>query len=146
MSWLPSFITPGVGALAAALAIPALLVLYFLKLRRREQVVPSTLLWRKAIQDLQVNAPFQKLRRNLLLLLQMLLLLLLTLALARPVANYYRGAGRTSVILIDRSASMSARDIKGGKTRLEEAKRRANELVDSMTRGSTAMVIAFDDS
>src|SRR5689334_24790739 len=123
MSWLPSFTTPLPGAIAAALAIPALLVLYFLKLRRREMPVSSTLLWRKAIQDLQVNAPFQKLRRNLLLLLQMLLLLLLTLALSRPVANYYRGAGKTSVILIDRSASMSARDIKGGKeTRLDEAK------------------------
>src|SRR6187402_1091077 len=124
MSWFPTFINPWWAALAAAIAIPALLVLYFLKLRRREQPVPSTLLWRKAIQDLQVNAPFQKLRRNLLLLLQMLLLLLLVLALARPVANYYRGAGKTSVILIDRSASMSAKDVKGGKTRLEEAKRR----------------------
>ena len=145
MTWFPNFTNWQAGLLAGALVVPSLLVLYFLKLRRREQVVPSTLLWRKAIQDLQVNAPFQKLRRNLLLLLQMLLLLLLTLALSRPVANYYRGAGKTSVILIDHSASMSARDIKGGKTRLDEAKRRANELVDSMQRGATAMVVAFDD-
>src|SRR3954452_12599649 len=113
MSWLPSFITPGVGALAAALAIPALLVLYFLKLRRREMLVSSTLLWRKAIQDLQVNAPFQKLRRNLLLLLQLLLLLLLTLALSRPVANVTPTAGKMTVIIIDRSASMTATDING---------------------------------
>src|SRR5215210_4767948 len=145
MNWFPNFTNWQAGLLASALVVPALLVLYFLKLRRREQTVPSTLLWRKAIQDLQVNAPFQKLRRNLLLLLQMLLLLLLTLALARPVANYYKGAGKTSVILIDRSASMSAHDIKGGKTRLDEAKRRARELVDSMQRGATAMVIAFHD-
>lgn len=146
MNWLPTFTNWQAGAIAAGIVVPSLLVLYFLKLRRREQSVPSTLLWRKAIQDLQVNAPFQKLRRNLLLLLQMLLLLLLVLALSRPVANYYRGAGKTTVILIDRSASMSSRDGKSGKTRLEEAKRRARELVDSMQRGATAMVIAFDDS
>lgn len=147
MSWLPSFITPGVGALAAALAIPALLVLYFLKLRRREMPVSSTLLWRKAVQDLQVNAPFQKLRRNLLLLLQMLLLVLLCLALMRPVANFKQGAGKLTVILIDRSASMGAKDAADGKrTRLDEAKRLAHEVVDSMKRDDNATVIAFDES
>src|SRR3954453_147896 len=147
MSWLPSFITPGVGALAAALAIPALLVLYFLKLRRREMPVSSTLLWRKAVQDLQVNAPFQKLRRNLLLLLHMLLLILLCLALMRPVANFKQGAGKLTVILIDRSASMGAKDAADGKrTRLEEAKRLAHEVVDSMKRDDNATVIPFDES
>ena len=77
MNWIPTFTNWQAGAIAAGIVVPSLLVLYFLKLRRREHAVPSTLLWRKAIQDLQVNAPFQKLRRNLLLLLQMLLLLLL---------------------------------------------------------------------
>src|SRR5215207_7257674 len=106
MNWIPTFTNWQAGAIAAGIVVPALLVLYFLKLRRREQSVPSTLLWRKAIQDLQVNAPFQKLRRNLLLLLQMLLLLLLLLALSRPVTHYTPGAGKISVIVIDRSASM----------------------------------------
>ena len=107
MSWLPSFLNPFSAALAAAIAVPALLVLYFLKLRRREMPVSSTLLWRKAIQDLQVNAPFQKLRRNLLLLLQ-LLCCSCCLALSRPVSNFTPGAAKLTVILIDRSASMSA--------------------------------------
>src|SRR3954467_6433732 len=135
MSWFPNFISPFPAIIAAAIAIPSLLVLYFLKLRRRELAVSSTLLWKKAIQDLQVNAPFQKLRRNLLLILQLALLLALCLALSRPVANYTPGAGRTSVILIDRSASMSTRDI-DGRTRLDEAKRRAKDLVSSMGRNS----------
>src|SRR5205823_4936852 len=102
-----------------AIVIPSLLILYFLKLRRREMAVSSTLLWKKAVQDLQVNAPFQRLRRNLLLLLQLLILFFLLLALSRPVTHYTPGAGRVSVILIDRSASMGARDpdLKG-KTRL----------------------------
>ena len=117
MSWLPSFLNWQGAALAAALAIPALLVLYFLKLRRREMAVSSTILWKKAIQDLQVNAPFQRLRRNLLLLLQLLILLFLILALAKPVANVSRTPGSTTVILIDRSASMSAKT-PDGKTRL----------------------------
>src|SRR3954451_2539730 len=147
MNWLPTFTNWQAGAIAAGIVVPSLLVLYFLKLRRREQTVPSTLLWRKAIQDLQVNAPFQKLRRNLLLLLQMLLLLLLVLALARPVVNYSPGAGKATVVLIDRSASMNAADIDGGKSsRLDEAKRRAKDLVSTLDRNAAAMVIAFDDS
>src|SRR6185312_15336010 len=106
---------------------------------------PSTILWRKAIQDLQVNSPFQKLRRNLLLLLQLLILLALLLAFSRPVTSYRPPPGARSVILIDRSASMSAHDMNGA-TRLAEAKRRAKELVDSMSKESSAMVIAFDNS
>src|SRR5438445_1348382 len=148
MSWFPNFLSPLPAIIAAAIAIPSLLVLYFLKLKRRELVISSTLLWKKAIQDLQVNAPFQKLRRNLLLILQLLLLALLCLALSRPVSNYTPGAAKLSVILIDRSASMSAEEDFDGhqRTRLEEAKRQAKALVDSMTRKDTAMVIAFDDS
>ncbi|QOV88883.1 vWA domain-containing protein [Humisphaera borealis] len=144
MSWFPTFTSWQAGLIAGALVIPALLVLYFLKLRRKEVAVGSTLLWRKAIQDLQVNAPFQKLRRNLLLLLQLILLLLLLLAYMRPVSNYTPPPGKTTVILIDCSASMAALD-QEGKTRLEEAKRQAKELVDSMPSGGTAMVIAFHD-
>src|ERR1700722_5530241 len=145
MSWLPHFENWKTGLLAAGIVIPALLILYFLKLRRKEMTVSSTFLWKKAIQDLQVNAPFQKLRRNLLLLLQLLLLLALLFALSRPVANYRPAAGKQTVILIDRSASMNAKDADGG-TRLDEAKRRAKELGDSMKQGVAAIVIAFYDS
>ncbi|HEX4056187.1 MAG TPA: VWA domain-containing protein [Tepidisphaeraceae bacterium] len=146
MAWFPHFLNGWAAAAAAAIFIPALLALYFLKLRRREMPVPSTLLWRKAVQDLQVNAPFQRLRKNLLLLLQLLLLAALLLALARPILNYTPGAGPRTIILIDRSASMSADDMPGGKTRLDVAKRRADDLVGTLGRNGAAMVIAFDDS
>lgn len=142
---MPSFLNIWMAVGAAGLVIPSLLLLYFLKLRRREVEVSSTLLWKKAIQDLQVNAPFQRLRRNLLLLLQMLILLALLLALSRPVVNHTPGMGKVAVVLIDRSASMSAKDM-GGVTRLEEAKRRAKEKIETLDKGGSAMVIAFDDS
>jgi len=146
MGNLPHFLNWQNAAIAGAVAAPLLLLLYFLKLRRREMAVPSTLLWRKAIQDLQVNSPFQRLRRNLLLLLQMLLLAVLLFSLARPIMNYTPGAGASTIILIDRSASMGATDMPGGHTRLDEAKQRAKNLVDTMGRHDNAMVIAFDDS
>lgn len=146
MSWFPHFLSPLPAAITAVIAVPLLLMLYFLKMRRREMPVSSTFLWKKAVQDLQVNTPFQRLRRNLLLFLQLALLLLLALALSRPVANFTPGAGKLNVILIDRSASMNAADQPGGKTRLDEAKRRAGDLVAGMDRHGQATVIAFDDA
>jgi hypothetical protein len=145
------FLTPLIGLYAAALAVPLLLLLYFLKLKRRERIVSSTLLWKRAVQDLQVNAPFQRLRRNLLLLLQLLALSAMLLALAGPVAALSRGPGQRYVLLIDRSASMNATDV--SPSRLAEAKKQAKVFVASMRSGSAfslrdvsdhAMVIAFD--
>jgi hypothetical protein len=136
---------------AAAVAVPLLLLLYFLKLKRRELVISSTLLWKRAIQDLQVNAPFQKLRRNILLLLQLLALIAMLLALAGPILALTRGPGQRYVVLIDRSASMNATDVTP--SRLEEAKKQAKVFVESLRSGSAlslrdsadhAMVMAFD--
>lgn len=144
----------------AAAVVPALLILYFLKLRRREQLVSSTLLWKRAVQDLQVNAPFQRLRKNLLLFLQLLILALAILALARPIIQSTLADEERLVLLIDRSASMNTRE-EDGQTRLDQAKEQAIRLVKTLNRRTggwrslfsfagaaprtRAMVIAFSD-
>jgi hypothetical protein len=147
MEWL----TPMTALYAAAVSVPLLLLLYFLKLKRREQIVSSTLLWKRAVQDLQVNAPFQRLRRNLLLLLQLLVLLAILLALAGPILSLIAGPARRYVILIDRSASMNATDVKPN--RLQAAKEQAKIFVESLRSkafyslrddSDQTMVIAFD--
>lgn len=152
-----SFLTPLVAGIAAAIAIPSLVLLYFLKLKRRDMAISSTLLWKKSIQDMQVNSPFQKLKRNLLLLIQLLLLIALLIALARPTILSSATPGERVVILIDHSASMNATDVAGGlaggltgtvtsNTRLDEAKRQALSLLDSIDAGGDAegaMVISF---
>ena len=99
----------------------ALVLLYFLKLKRREVSVSSTWLWRSALDDMRVNSPLQRLRMNLLLLLQALALLLLLLALARPVSKLGL-TGTDTILLLDVSASMQATDGPGGKTRFEHAR------------------------
>ena len=147
MEWL----TPLTALYAAAVSVPLLLLLYFLKLKRREQVVSSTLLWKRAVQDLQVNAPFQKLRRNILLLLQLLMLLAILLAIAGPILSLLASEADRYVLLIDRSASMNATDVEP--SRLEAAKEQAKTFVESLRPGSffsltdesdRTMVIAFD--
>ncbi|MGE3107043.1 MAG: VWA domain-containing protein [Phycisphaerales bacterium] len=152
-----TLLTPLLAGIVAAIAIPSLVILYFLKLRRRDLEISTTLLWKKAIQDLQANAPFQKLRRNILLILQLLALAAAIFALAQPEFRAETSLGQRSVILIDRSASMNASDgaPKDGperRSRLEAAKEKAIELIDalrepglfSQQKGDEAMVIAFD--
>ena len=130
-----SFLNPITALIAAGITVPLLVSLYFLKLRRRPMAVPSTLLWKKAIQDLQVNAPFQRIRNNLLLWLQLLLLALLLIALARPTQRAAVSPGQRVVIVIDHSGSMNAADAPGNQTRLDEAKERAYALIDALDSG-----------
>lgn len=134
-----SFLAP--LALISALVIgPIIVAMYLLKLRREERTVASTFLWRRMVRDVEANAPWQKLRRNLLLLLQLLLLALLVLALARPFFPTTGIAGRNLILIIDRSASMAATDVPN--SRLEAAQRQAIELVDQLPDGGRATVIA----
>lgn len=131
-------------ALAAGLTVPPLVALYFLKLRRAAMPVSSTLLWKRAVEDLQVNAPFQRIRNNLLLWLQLLILALAAFSLGKPVMQAQRSDKDTLVALIDQSASMNVEEA-DGRTRLEIAKDQAKTAIDNMPDGSKAMVIAFSD-
>lgn len=127
--------------LAFGASLPLLVLLYILKLKRKEFLVPSTYLWHKCVEDLRVNSPFQRLRKNLLLLLQLLVLALLTFAVARPMFKVHDTKGGITILLVDCSASMGAADMKPN--RLEVAKAAALELVDAMKEGDQMMVISF---
>ncbi len=129
------------GALALAALAPVIIAMYLLKLRREERTVSSTFLWQRMVRDVEANAPWQKLRRNLLLLLQLLLLFLLIFALARPFIHTTGIAGRNLILVIDRSGSMGATDTSG--QRLAAAKREALRLVDQLPDNGRATVIAF---
>jgi len=126
------------------LLIPMVILLYLLKLRRTEILIPSTMLWMKSLQDLTANAPFQRLRKNLLLFLQILVLLLLTFALARPFVQAEGSRGDNLCLIIDRSASMQTQEDEG--TRLDLAKQRALELVEDLEDGDRMMLVSFAES
>lgn len=134
------FINP--GALWFASLSAAILVLYLLRLKRRRVEISSTLLWERSLEEFQANAPFQWLKKNLLLFLQLLLLALLVLSLARPFFTSRAFQGGKTVLLIDTSYSMLAKD--GGKTRLDTAMDAARSLIRDMSRGEQTMIAALN--
>ena len=131
-------------ALLGLLFIPAVIAMYLLKLRRDEAVVPSTLLWTRLVADVEANAPWQKLRRSLLLLLQLLLVVILALLAARPFLERPAGLARDIVLVMDTSASMAATDV--APDRLTAAKQAAIEALQDLPTGGKVSVIAADRS
>ncbi|MCA9931885.1 MAG: VWA domain-containing protein, partial [Anaerolineales bacterium] len=132
-----SFLTP-LFLLLGLLAAPIIL-LYMLRLRRREVLVSSTLLWQKLLRDREANAPWQKLRRNLLLILQLLILAMLVLALARPFIPVPSVVSGSVVVLLDGSASMLAVDVEP--TRFAAAKEEVTRLIGDLGGNSQMTII-----
>ena len=129
-------------ALLGLLFIPAVIAMYLLKLRRDERIVPSTLLWTRLISDVEANAPWQKLRRSLLLLLQLLLVAILALLAARPFLERPAGLARDVVLVLDTSASMAASDVVPN--RLEAAKAAALDALRELPAGGKVSLVTAD--
>lgn len=151
------WLTMGIGG--------AISVLYLLRLRRRQVVVPYLPLWQKVIKQNQYQSLWQRLRRLLSWLLQLALLLLLLLALGDPRLRAELLSGRNVVVVVDTSASMKALDGKTLKakvdpsnpekkpkprskkavlSRLAEAKARASRIVDSLVGNDRIMLMGMD--
>jgi len=132
-----SFATP-FFLLFGLLAGPIILM-YMLRLRRREIVISSTMLWQKLLRDREANTPWQRLRRNLLLILQLLILTALAFALARPFLPVSSVVSGNVVVLLDGSASMLATDVEPN--RFIVAREEVEEMVSDLGGGDQMTII-----
>src|SRR5438128_2954087 len=133
-----SFLAPAAAVLA--LTLPAILALYFLKIRRPTRIIPALHLWPNQIRDRQANVPWQRLRPSWLLFLQLLAAAVLVAAAVQPVLSAGAVLARHSIVLLDASASMQATDVTP--SRLGEAKRQVNAVIDQLGPLDRMTVIA----
>lgn len=126
--------------LLALLAVPLIIVLYLLKQRHTDYTISSLYLWQNAVQDLEANAPWQKLRKNILMFLQILAVILLALILAEPFIQTGEDRKGAVMLVMDCSLSMQSADMKP--SRFEAAKKDAGEWVEACEPGTSFSIIA----
>ena len=125
--------------LVFALLVIPIVLLYMLKLRRQDKVVSSTFLWQQILRDQQANAPFQRLKIQLLLLIQLLILAALVIALARPAVSEEVSVNGPTILLLDASASMNATDV--SPDRFSEAKTAAQNIINQKPQTTPLTII-----
>lgn len=116
-----------------------ILALYLLRLRRRDFRVPASFLWPERQDEVRANSLFQRLKFNWLWVLQLSALALLVLGLARWQVRQENVSGLTTVLIVDASASMGAKDV--APDRFGAAVKRAEALVAAMKPGDRIAVI-----
>jgi Ca-activated chloride channel family protein len=118
------------AAFAFALIIPIILLLYFMRPKRQQRTIASTLLWQRALQDMQASRPWQRLRFTPLLLLQILAALFIVLVLVRPAIFTSSSVSGNTIIVLQASASMQATDV--APSRFESARNDISDMIDSL--------------
>ncbi len=123
-----TFLAPAAAALA--ISLPVIVALYFLRIHRPTRVIPALHLWPDQIRDRQANVPWQRLRPSWLLFLQLLAAATLVGAAVQPALTVGAVLARHTVVLLDTSAAMQARDVEP--SRLEAAKRQVEATIDQL--------------
>lgn len=104
-----------------ALSLPAIVLMYLLKRTYIDTEIASHMLWSRVLKEQEANRPWQKLRSRPLLLLQLLAAALLVLAIMQPFLNKSVAQASHTVMIIDRSGSMSARVSNSDETFFQQA-------------------------
>lgn len=126
------------GLAGLGLLVP-LVAWYLLKSRRTRRVVPSTLVWQAVPRAMTAATPWQRFQPDATFWLTALALVVGSIALARPYAVVDATLGDHTIVVVDASGSMSARE--GDTTRLELARRHVADFVDGLGDGQEVSLV-----
>ena len=124
----------------ALLLLPLVAVLLFVARRqttRPRRAIANLYLWKETRPLDPASLAVRRLRKHRLLALQIAFMLAVIAALSRPAITWY---SRQATFVVDISASMGARE--GSTTRLELARRRAQEILDTLPSRTRVRLIA----
>ena len=119
------------------------LALYLFKRKAQTVRVSSLLFFKLLAKEHQEAEWLRRLKRLLSLLLTLLILLAAVFALARPVFSPRAGAVNSVVILLDRSASMEAKDAQG-LSRMASAKNLVRSRLAALPESVAVTLMAYD--
>ena len=131
-----SFLFP--FALFGLLAIPALIIIYILRNKYKEETAPSTYIWEMAAKLLKRKNPLSRFEHLLALIVQCLAIAVFSIALAHPVFTL-EGQADDIIFILDASSSMGM--VHEEKTRFEKGLELIQEKVDNAVNGSTFTLI-----
>lgn len=129
--------------LLGLIGIPILILIYIIKNKFTEQIVPTTYLWTLSEKFLPKRKPISLVSGIISLILQIIAVITLSLAIAHPIITLPNSAKEYCFIL-DASGSMNTVTIEG--TRLEVGKDKIEEIIYSSTDGSKFTLIYAGDT
>lgn len=135
-----SFLFP--FALFGLLAIPALIIIYILRNKYKEETAPSTYIWEMAAKLLKRKNPLSRFEHLLALIVQCLAIAVFSVALAHPVFTL-EGQADDIVFILDASSSMGM--VHEEQTRFEKGLDLIKEKAEEAVNGCTFTLILAEN-
>lgn len=129
--------------LLGLLGIPVLIIIYIIKNKYTEQIVPSTYLWNLSEKFLKKKKPISLISGIISLILQIFVVLIISIVIAQPVITIPNSA-KDYCFILDASGSMNF--VSGEETRMETAKDEIEEIIYDSKDGSTFTLIYVGDT
>ncbi|WP_432664859.1 BatA and WFA domain-containing protein [Wukongibacter baidiensis] len=118
-----------------------IIIMYLLKKRHQDFEISSTFLWQRAVADIEANAPWQRLRKNILLILQLLAFIMLVFFLVKPYLISSTLDVDNLIVVLDKSLSMGT--LEDSKSRFERSKEDIDEIIDNLKSNGTLTLITM---
>ncbi len=129
--------------LLGLLGIPILIIIYIIKNKYTEQIVPSTYLWTLSEKFLPKKKPISLISGIISLILQIIAVIIVSLLISQPIITLPNTA-KDYCFILDASGSMNFET--GKQTRIELGKDRIEEIIFDSKNGSTYTLIYVGDT